>query len=193
MKRKYNPDIHKRQSIRLKGYDYSKKGIYFVTISTHNNERLFGEIADNEMQLNYAGRMIEKSWEEILEFYNGFKLHDYVVMPNHFHGIIEIVDRGEDKINPQAPKSRASSSKNRAPTRGARTLGEIIGAFKSRTTNEYIKLVKQNILPSFDMRIWHRNYYENIIRDEEMYEKVVKYVRNNPANWKEDRFYEMMK
>ncbi|MCL2328973.1 MAG: transposase [Bacteroidetes bacterium] len=89
---KYNPEIHHRRSIRLKGYDYSQAGMYFVTICVQNREHLFGEIVDGEMILNDAGKMVEKEWVDLKNRFPNIELHEFVVMPNHFHGIIQIVD-----------------------------------------------------------------------------------------------------
>ena len=88
----YNPKIHNRQSIRLKGYDYSKPGAYFLTICAQNHQHLFGEVVGNEMILNDAGKMIEKWYHELENKYPNSKSREYMVMPNHFHCIIEIVD-----------------------------------------------------------------------------------------------------
>jgi len=84
-----NPDIHHRRSIRLKGYDYSQTGLYFITICTQNRLCLFGEIENGEMILNNAGIMIEHQWQELIYHFDNIKLHEFIVMPNHFHGIIE--------------------------------------------------------------------------------------------------------
>ena len=86
-----NPDIHHRRSIRLKGYDYSQAGLYFITICTQNRLCLFGEIENGEMILNNAGIMIEHQWQELIYHFDNIKLHEFIVMPNHFHGIIEFV------------------------------------------------------------------------------------------------------
>ena len=88
---KYNPDIHHRRSIRLRGYDYSLNGMYFVTICTQGRLRLFGDIADGEMKLNDAGRMVRATWDEIPAHYFGVEIDQFTVMPNHIHGIIKIV------------------------------------------------------------------------------------------------------
>ena len=188
MGKRFDSDIHKRQSIRLKGYDYSKEGLYFITIGTQNMGYLFGEIIENKMELNYAGRLIEKCWKEIPEYYSGFELHGYIVMPNHIHGIIEIVDKAEEHLKIQGRDRTLPVQRQKQLS-----ISELIQRYKTLTTNRYIKAVKDGILPSFDRRIWHRNYYENIIRNEEKYERVVNYIRNNPRNWKEDRFYERFK
>ncbi len=88
---KYDPKIHHRKSIRLKGYDYTQAGLYFITICCQNREHLFGEIVGEKMVLNDAGIIVEKIWNEIPVYYNGFDIHQFIVMPNHIHGIIEIV------------------------------------------------------------------------------------------------------
>ncbi|MDR0982705.1 MAG: transposase, partial [Culturomica sp.] len=88
---KYNAEIHHRRSIRLKEYDYSQKGLYFITISTHNRECLFGEISDGEMCLNKIGKIVVTEWEKSVHIRSEIKLHTYIVMPNHFHAIVEII------------------------------------------------------------------------------------------------------
>ena len=157
--RKYN-----RRSIRLKNYDYSKAGYYFVTIVTQDRLHLFGEIVEGKMILNEAGRMIHTLWYEIMDDFPNVYLHEFVIMPNHIHGIIEIVDNDND-LN---------------------TIGDVIGAFKSKTTNQYIKMVKNGTCPPFNKRIWQRNYHEHIIRDDVDYERVATYTINNPATWEDD-------
>jgi hypothetical protein len=87
----YNPDIHQRRSIRLKGYDYATPGAYFVTVCTHERECLFGDIVDGVMRLNEAGRMVNTVWDEIPAHYPGIDVDAFIVMPNHIHGIVAIV------------------------------------------------------------------------------------------------------
>ena len=166
---KYNPDIHHRRSIRLKGYDYSQTGLYFVTICCQNRAHLFGDIINGKMALNDAGEMIEKLWNEIPNDFTDIYLHEYITMPNHIHGIIEIVSAQNAEINeiPVGADSISAHSisgpifnKNRAEMDSAPTgntgmktkpgLSRIVQSFKRHTTIEYIKMVKQNILPSFD-------------------------------------------
>jgi putative transposase len=212
---KYNPDIHHRHSIRLKGYDYSKEGLYFITICTQNMEHIFGEIIDGKMILNNAGKMINKIYNELEKIFPNIKLHEYIIMPNHFHCIIEIVVVGADSISARVLKDSISArvlsdsisarvlsdlhnnSNDKPKTRGdmespptITTIPNIIQTFKRYTTIEYIKMVKQNILPPFDKHIWQRNYYEHIIRNEETYLKISNYIINNPLNWKEDKYNE---
>jgi REP element-mobilizing transposase RayT len=123
---KLDPQKHHRRSIRLKDYDYSQAGAYYVTINVQNRECLFGEIVDYEMILNEAGKTIEEQWLTLLERFPNIELDFYQIMPNHSHGIIVIVE-SELGVKPRAGKSPAS------------TLGDIVGAFKSITTHEYIQ------------------------------------------------------
>ena len=145
---KYN-----RRSIRLRGYDYSNNGVYFITICTQNRECLFGKIVDNEIVLNKAGQIINDGWIKLKNEFLNIESNEYIVMPNHFHGIITV---GAPLVGAQ----------NRAGTRPAPTVGDIVGTFKSLTTNKYIQGVKSGDFPLFNKRIWQRNYHEHIIRNE---------------------------
>jgi REP element-mobilizing transposase RayT len=129
------------------------------------------------MILNSAGRMIKDQWLSIAN--ENIKIHNYCIMPNHFHAIIEFTRDIEHK----------NIKNNGAPTRDAPTLGNVIGSFKSLTTNNYIEMVKRNILPPFEKRIWQKNYYELIIKSYKAYIKISEYIKNNPLKWKEDRYY----
>jgi len=166
-----------RQSIRLKKYDYSQSGLYFVTICAQNRECLFGDIVDEKMIFNDVGNMIEKQWNNIPERFNVVVLDTFQIMPNHIHMIIHIV--GATLV--VAPSIRAGIKS--APTT---TLGNIIGAFKSLTAHEYIMGVKNNGWKSFDKRLWQRNYYEHIIRNESDLNKIREYIKNNPLFWLKD-------
>lgn len=159
-----NPDKHHRRSIRLKGYDYSQTGLYFITICTHNRAYLFGDVANGEMIANDAGRMIADEWLKLPDRFKNLVLHQYAVMPNHFHAIMEIA-------------GIATANK---------TIGDMIGAFESISTVEYIRGVKTNDWQPFDRKLWQRNYWEHIIRDEMSYFKISEYITTNPANWDND-------
>ena len=87
---KYNPNIHNRRSIRLKGYDYSQAGLYFITACVQNRECLFGKIIDGGMILNDAGKMVDTQWLALSTRFSNISLHEYIIMPNHFHAILEI-------------------------------------------------------------------------------------------------------
>jgi putative transposase len=169
-----------RHSLRLPEFDYSQEGGYFVTIVARNRENYFGEINIGNMNLFDAGRMVKIEWEKLPHRFPKIELGPFQVMPNHFHGIIIIheintISSVEAGLVPALP--------NRATTRVAPTLGEIIGAFKSITTVEYIKGVKKFSWPEFSNRLWQRNYYEHIIRNNDDYECITAYIRDNPINW----------
>ena len=189
----YNPLIHHRRSIRLKGYDYAQEGLYFITICCFENKHLFGRIVDGVMVLNEAGRVAERCWEEIPEHFKDVVLHDFVIMPNHVHGILEI--EGAKKGNEFENKNNMKGAKNFSPVRGdiigdkkspllqspSRTIGSVVRGFKIGVT----KWMRQN---SEIINVWHRNYYDIIIRNEKSYANISKYIVNNPINWRDDRF-----
>lgn len=187
---KYN-----RRSLRLKHYNYAKAGFYFITICAQNKEHLFGSIVEGIMDLNVAGEMVNVLWFNIVKDFNNVSLHEFVIMPNHIHGIIEIV--GADSISAREPmrnheptneiqSQRAEMDSQRADMESAPTLSKIIQSFKRHTTLQYIKMVKNGTLPPFNKRIWQRNYYEHVIRDDADYERVATYTINNPKTWDDD-------
>jgi putative transposase len=190
---RYNPDIHRRRSIRLKGYDYSRAGLYFVTICTQNRLCLFGGIEHGKMVLNDAGKMVERQWQESICRFDNIKLHEFIVMPNHFHGIVESVVVGVPLVGTQnvaQPQTMGQPQQIGQPQGIAPTVGDVVGAFKSLTTNDYIRNVKQNNWQPFNKKLWQRNYFEHIIRDHESYLKIAEYIHANPVKWREDKYYE---
>ena len=188
---KYNPDLHHRRSIRLKEYDYSKAGLYFITICTHNCLCLFGNIKKENMKSNDAGIMIKRKWQELIYRFNKIKLHAFIVMPNHFHGIVAFV--GAPLVgahNTGHPRTTGQPRITGQPQGIAPTVGDVIGVFKSLTTNNYIQNVKQNNWQRFNKKLWQRNYYEHIIRDEKSYHQISEYIQTNPLKWQDDKYYE---
>lgn len=179
----YNPKIHHRRSIRIIGYDYSQKGLYFVTMVVKNRACLFGEIINREMILNDAGAMIDKWYNELENKYPDIKCQEHIVMPNHFHCIIENTgasaykEKGAQEgghigppqplqpIRPPQPHHDISDEPILGEHKGS-SLWRVLQWFKTMSTNEYIRNVKSNNWPRFDGRLWQRNYYEHIIRDE---------------------------
>ncbi len=151
-----------RKSIRLKDYDYSQAGYYYVTINTYRKTYLFGHIKDEVIQNNIAGKMIERWYLEIESKYSNINYHEYVIMPNHVHFIIEI-------YNKTHPDGHIGPS-----------LQTVIQWFKTMTTNEYINMVKQNIVPPFYKRLWQPSFHDRIIRDENDMIRIKEYIRNNP-------------
>lgn len=185
----YNPNIHHRKSIRLKGYDYSQAGLYFITICVHNRECLFGEIIDGKMILNDTGKMADNEWVKIPERFTNVQLHEYVVMPNHFHAIMEIVG-ATLVVAPNDTVNEKGQPQGIAPIVKPKTVGDMVGAFQSIVTVEYIRGVKQLGWQSFNGKLWQRNYWEHIIRDEQSYQRIADYIINNPKKWNDDKFYE---
>jgi putative transposase len=164
---KFNPEINHRRSIRLKGYDYSRNGAYFVTICSWERESIFGELIDGKMHLNDWGLIIEATWCWLGKQYSYLELVDHVVMPNHLHGILLF--------------DRYRGGSRTAPTEIIKPLGRILGAFKTRST----KLVNEfRQVPG--TVIWQRNYYERIIRNESELDRIGEYIVFNPANWHDD-------
>jgi REP element-mobilizing transposase RayT len=172
----YDPSRHHRRSIRLKGYDYSQAGAYFITLCTQDRACLFGKVVNGEMRLNDAGRMVLAEWNRLTERFPHLVLDAFVVMPNHVHGILVITD--------PAPTVGATVG---ATLVVAPTVGNIIGAFKSRVTVEYIRGVKTSGWPPFRGRLWQRNYYEHIIRNERALNAIRQYIMENPRRWQMDR------
>jgi REP element-mobilizing transposase RayT len=194
---KYDPEIHHRRSIRLEEYDYSATGAYFVTACAQNRDCLFGEIANGIMVLNDAGLMVGKWWQEISTKFDNVMIDTHVVMPNHFHGIICIVGatlRGRPDFAESvgAPLRGCPAFDLRAeepgrPHRAAPTLGDVMNWFKTMTTNAYIRGVKQSDWSPFPGRLWQRNYYERVVRDDEELTAIREYILCNPMQWAEDK------
>lgn len=192
----YDPGQHRRRSIRKDRFGYTGAGGYFVTICTHNKPHLFGTVRDGRMHLNDAGHIISTIWNRLPDKFSGIELNEFVIMPNHLHGIIVIKDNvGTTNSDHTAQQPDVGAGLALPTTSGlvppennlgaascAPTLGDIVGWFKTMTTNEYIRAVKQNGWPPFDQRLWQRNYYERIIHDNE-WEKIASYIYANPAEW----------
>ncbi len=271
----YNPKIHHRKSIRLKGYDYSKSGMYYITMTTQNWLCLFGHVKNGIMIFNDAGAMLESVWCDIPKYYTGFDVDEYVVMPNHFHGIIVIneddsnelsfkgvatgdnpnepvgvgpsanpndridsnkgvgpsanpndrIDSNKEVGSSANPNDRIDSNKRVGPSANPKgepnpddrinsnkgadagirpdeqvgdaqtedqistklSLPDVIGRFKSMVMTHYSTGVKEKGWSPFYKKLWHRNYYDHIIRNEKDYERIVEYIRLNPENWERDK------
>jgi REP element-mobilizing transposase RayT len=169
---KYN-----RRSIRLKNYDYSSPGAYFITIVTNNRQYLFGEIVNNEMILNEYGEIANKYWYEIPKHYTNTQLDEYVIMPNHIHGIIFIVGAIHELPLQQ----------NEFPQliqRRKMLLPKIIGRFKMNAAKQINQIRQTPGIP-----VWQRNYYEHIIRNDNELNKIREYIINNPLTWQTDENY----
>jgi putative transposase len=185
----YNTNHHHRKSIRLKEYDYSQAGLYFITICVQNRLCLFGNVVDGKMILNNPGIMIENEWFKLPQRFPNVQLHECVVMPNHFHAIIEIVV-GATLVVAQNDMMQTIQGQPQgiAPTK-PKTVGDMVGAFQSIVTVEYIHGVKHLGWQSFIGKLWQRNYWEHIIRNEQSYQRIAEYIINNPQNWDNDKLY----
>jgi REP element-mobilizing transposase RayT len=194
---------NRRRSLRLQGWDYSLEGVYFLTGCTQNREYLFGEIVDGLMHLNASGEMVLHTWEELPERFPVMELDARVLMPNHFQAIVVIrrgescirppathpqnimhfdqgdrLDRGEHKVRPYGKRPRGT---------GEGSMGRIVQAFKSMTTHQYLQGIREYGWQPFSGKLWQRNYYERIVRDEEEWQRISDYIAANPLNWALDR------
>lgn len=190
----YDPEKHHRCSIRLKGYDYSQAGAYFVTVCAKDHACLFGDVEQGEMILSDAGNMIKTWWLSIPDKYRHVELDECMIMPNHFHGIIGIIKNvGADQCvcpdvylcnDPYVPEN-SNETRKKGEHIGS-PLPRIIQWFKTMTTNAYIKKVHEQLWPPFNGKLWQRNYYEHIIRDEKELCAIREYIQNNPFKWDMD-------
>ncbi|HBG18275.1 MAG TPA: hypothetical protein DDY32_03095 [Desulfobulbaceae bacterium] len=150
-----NPEIPRRRSLRLQDYDYSQAGAYFVTICTQDARCLFGKIADGEMLLNEAGRVVEMCWKEIPKHFPQVQLDEFVIMPNHVHGILFIGDTLIERAKNFSPLPDPKFFRRPAGT--SKTLGSVVRGFKIGVT----RWLRQNTTIH---DVWQRNYWEHIIR-----------------------------
>lgn len=188
----YDPEIHNRRSMRLKGYDYSLAGAYLVTVIAQGRMTLFGDVVNGQLQLNPAGEMVHRIWMELPNRFPPIVMDTFIVMPNHVHGIIILagVDlAGTPNTNERSDVDIKSRGTTRvAPTDDGRTrLGNVVGVFKSLTTLEYTRGVRDTNWPPFQRRLWQRNFYEHIVRTDVSLQKFRKYIVDNPVQWPFDR------
>lgn len=204
----FNRDIHHRRSIRLRGYDYSQPGAYFVTACTWQREHLFGEVIDGEMVLNEPGEIVAAEWLQTAVKRPSITLGEFVVMPNHFHGIV-IIGTNTVGATCWSPKSKnhattsnpvptpnpattpnpapiSNGATSRSPLHGPSpsSVGALIAGFKCAVTTRINTLHNTRGRP-----IWQRNYWERIIRSEDEYRALCAYIRENPAQWALDSLY----
>lgn len=169
----YNPKIHHRQSMRLKDYDYSTNGYYFITICTKNKIECFGKITNGKMELSEIGKIANQCWLEIPEHFPNTKLDEYIIMPNHLHGILIIE-------NDPAFVGNKNFCSLPWQTKLSRSLSSIIRGFKIGVT----KWCRNNNHKEFQ---WQKSFYDHIIRNEESLDNIREYIRNNPLKWEFDR------
>ena len=173
----YNPTPHRRRSLRLKNYDYSRAGAYFITICTKNRVCRFGNISDRQMNLNWIGRILQEEWMNIPKRFPRVRLDEFVVMPNHVHGLIFIQG------------GITSDASNKANEKTILTVGGIVGAYKSLCTNRLLQRVRCRGSGRIIGTIWQRNYWERVVRNEIELDQIRKYIQTNPARWEEDGLF----
>lgn len=200
----YNPDIHHRRSIRLREFDYRNAGAYFVTICSFQRECLFGEVVDGEMRLNTSGAALDACWRAITNHFPNVQLDEYVIMPNHFHAILDITvsesiwskgaafvgakqgssaspDSGDNGNNIGNSNKGEAGEAFASPLRDGTvsgSLGSVIQNFKSVSTRKINKMRNNPGCP-----VWQRNYYEHVIRNETDLANIRQYIANNPMKW----------
>jgi putative transposase len=168
---KFDPQKHHRRSIRLKGYDYTSAGAYFVTIIACNRDCLFGEITNEKINLSEYGKIAHECWRAIPNHFPNVEFGAYVVMPNHVHGVIIIKDDGRDTPWRVPTEQFSKPVKN--------SLATIIRQYKSSVSRIISKQFNET-------NIWQRNYHEHIIRNDNEWNNIHLYIEANPANWTED-------
>lgn len=191
-----------RKANRLAGYDYSKPGKYFVTICTQNRECVFGRVVpapagvgvgapadptkptDAYVELSSFGKMADEYWRDIPNSFPFIRLHDYVIMPNHIHGILEIPKAGSTGAS--TPTASAVPTVMARVRHASGTISDAMKWFKSFSTNAFARECR-NIGRPFDRRLWQRSFHDSIIRNRESLERIRLYIRNNPAEWGRDR------
>jgi putative transposase len=176
MRTKFDPQKHHRRSIRLKDFDYTSEGAYFVTIVTWGREYLFGEIVEKEMYLSRQGEIVQKWWDDIPMHFPNVETGAFVIMPNHIHGIISIDERRERALLPH--NHGGETSPLHKPT-----LGQIIAYFKYQSTKEMNPVDNIGTIT----KLWQRNYYELIIRNEKELKQKTHYILDNPSHWDKDQ------
>jgi len=170
---RHNNQILNRHSVRLKEYDYSQAGAYFVTVCTHRRECLFGEVAEGKMHLSEVGMVLQAVWDKLPHRYSNTGIDVDMIMPNHFHGIITI-DVGAIHESPLRMPTLTSS-------RRKMLLSKMLGYFKMNSAKQINQLRATPGQP-----VWQRNYYEHVIRNEIDLEETREYIQNNPLKWLED-------
>ncbi len=169
---------HHRQSVRLQGYNYSQPGMYFVTICTNERELLFGEIMEGKMMVNQTGRIVEEEWLKTPDIRPFVALDEFVVMPNHLHGVLVFTDTSIHFVGAHSCAPLRQTRLQRPP----RSLGSLIAGFKSATTTRVNELRGALGIP-----LWQRNYHEHVIRNEEDLRRIREYIQTNPLRWELDR------
>ncbi len=179
-------DKYRIPSTRLPNWDYSDNGYYFVTICTKDKEEFFGGIVNNKIQLSEIGKIVEKYWLEIPNHFTFVELDEFIIMPNHMHGIVII--KNENHVVPNVETRHclvsttdANKKTNRFQNQGKHTISSIIGSYKSICT-KIINKIQNN-----EFFAWQSRFYDHIIRNEKEFYRIRQYIKDNPMNWNGDR------
>ena len=182
-----------RNSLRIPRWDYSGYGWYHITICIQGKERILGNSINGNMHTSVSGLIVHYRWQWLQWFYPFVQIDEWQVMPNHIHGIVVIGFEGGARSGnkcssgawPRAATARTPSHNWNAPfarTGKKKPLGNLVGAFKTTTT----KLINSAMEFPTGTKIWQRNFYEQIIRDDKELEAIRCYIKNNPQNWETD-------
>jgi putative transposase len=185
---------HHRRSIRLPNYDYTQAGAYYITIVTHNRELLFGEVINGEMKLSNLGQIAQREWERLPKRFKQIELGAFIIMPDHIHGIIIIIDvngsRGTTDLSrhddPQIPRRAPTDLANPATTE---RFGKPVSGSIPTIVRSYKSAVALRInyaRPGDSTPVWQKNYYEHVIRNESDMQAKWDYIESNPSNWEHD-------
>lgn len=189
-KLKYNPNIHHRRSIRFKGYDYAQKGFYFITICCQDRICRFGNIVNGQMILNEYGQIAFDEWVKLSVRFANFELDVFQIMPNHMHGIIKLNDATAGVTSAQHVSERTgftpAQHKRQPQGIASTTVSDIVGAYKSLVVHGCLDIYKSK--NETMGKLWQRNYYEIIIRNEQSHKRTSAYIINNPKKWADDKF-----
>ncbi|PIV22510.1 MAG: hypothetical protein COZ69_14485 [Deltaproteobacteria bacterium CG_4_8_14_3_um_filter_45_9] len=165
-----------RKVIRLREYDYSQAGGYFITICTYNREYLFGQVANHQMMLNKTGETVKQWWLKLEDKFINVKLDNYVVMPNHIHGIIVVIEKDKVGAIHELPLQSGMIMRRQM------LIPKTVGYFKMNSA-KYINRLRG----AMGYPLWQRNYYEHVIRNENELYRITDYIKNNPLKWDLDR------
>ncbi len=172
----YDPEKHHRRSIRLKEYDYSRAGAYFITICTYNKECILGKVTNSKVQLNEYGIIVDNEWTKTAEIRSNIIIDKYIVMPNHLHGIIIILDNGSSRNTGHRVPTFEQFGR---PT--SNSIPTIIRSFKAVTKKRINETRK-----SYGKAVWQPRFYEHIIRNRDELDKIRQYIIDNPLQWELD-------
>ena len=177
---RYDPAKHHRRSIRLRDYNYSQNGMYFVTLCTQGRKCLFGDVVDGEMRLNAYGQIIQDEWLRTSAVRHEAESDAFQVMPNHLHAIVVITGGAPSTVG---ATGRSPLQAEHQPPHGPakRSLGSLVAGFKSGATKN---INQRRGTPGAP--VWQRSYYDHVIRNEADLNRIRQYILDNPAKWPED-------